>query len=203
LDAGLLPIAKPAGGIRRIAIGKVRYRLAALCALAACPEARSSSFPLQVGVSVRGGSHILGHTLRAGIAADPGCVALQIDWRNAFNTLRRNRMLAADAAPCPALLPLLILAYKQPSRLPVHHASGVIIHSQIGVWQGDPLGPLFIALALQGPLEQAAEMDLERTLDDGDDNFLQGSPEPTIRAYHSLVALAVLVALAATLRLHV
>jgi hypothetical protein len=79
LDARVLCIAKPAGCIRPIGIGKVWYRLAALCALAACQEAGSSLSPLQVGVGVRGGSQIVVHALRAGIAADPGCVAVPID----------------------------------------------------------------------------------------------------------------------------
>jgi hypothetical protein len=56
--------------------------------------------------------------------------------------------------------------------------------------QGDPLGPLLFALALQGPLEQVAEMDLARPLAYADDNFLQGAPVPTMRAFHALVALA-------------
>jgi hypothetical protein len=54
--------------------------------------------PLQVGVGIRGGSQIVGHVLQAGIAADPGCVPVQIDWQNAFSTLRRDRMLASVTA---------------------------------------------------------------------------------------------------------
>jgi hypothetical protein len=99
-------------------------------------------------------------------------------------------MLAAVLARCPALLPLAIWAYKQPSRLLVHQAPGVIIHSQSGLRQGDPLGPLLFALALQGPLEQDAEMDLARPLAYAADPFLQSAPEPTIRAFHALVTLA-------------
>jgi hypothetical protein len=40
-------------------------------------------------------------------------------------------------------------------------------------------------------------MDLARPLAYADDNFLQGAPEPTMRAFHALVALA------APLSLHV
>jgi hypothetical protein len=132
-NSRLLPIAKPTGGILPIAIGKVWYRLAALCALAARPDAGKSLSPLQLGVGIRGGSQVAGHALQAGIAADPGCITVQIDWQNAFNTLRRDRMLAAVEERCQALLPMVAWAYKQPSRLLVHQAPGVVIYSQSGV----------------------------------------------------------------------
>jgi hypothetical protein len=45
LDARLLPLEKPSSGVRPIAVGEVWYRLAALCALAACPNAGSSLVP--------------------------------------------------------------------------------------------------------------------------------------------------------------
>jgi hypothetical protein len=54
LDARLLPLSKPSGGVRPIAIGEVWYRLAALCALAACPDAEHSLAPLQVAVGQEG-----------------------------------------------------------------------------------------------------------------------------------------------------
>jgi hypothetical protein len=34
------------------------------------------------------------------MAADPGCITVQVDWQN---TVRRNRMLAAIAQRCPAM----------------------------------------------------------------------------------------------------
>jgi hypothetical protein len=111
-----------------------------------------------------------------------------MDWQNAFNTLRRDRMLAAVEERCPALLHMV--AYKQPSRLMVHQAPGVVIHSRSGVRQGDPLGPLLFALTLQGPLKQVAAMNLARPLAYADDNLLQGAPEPTMRAFHALLTLA-------------
>jgi hypothetical protein len=48
-----------------VAISEVWYRLAALCALAACPDAGSNLKPLQVGVGVSGGSQLVGPLLSA------------------------------------------------------------------------------------------------------------------------------------------
>jgi hypothetical protein len=53
LDTRLLTFSKPFGGLGPIAIGEVWYRLAALCALVACPDAGHSLEPLQVEVGVR------------------------------------------------------------------------------------------------------------------------------------------------------
>jgi hypothetical protein len=81
LEARLLPLAKLNGrGVRPIAIGEVWYRIAALCALAACPNAGRSLAPLQLAVGISGSSQIVGHALRTGMAADPGCITVQIDW---------------------------------------------------------------------------------------------------------------------------
>jgi hypothetical protein len=140
-------------------------------------------------VGVSGGSQIAGHALRAGIAADPGCVTVQVDWQNAFNTLRRDRMLAAVQQRCPALLPMVAWTYGGHSRLLLERAEAVVL-SQSGVHQGDPLGPLLFALTLQGPLEMVAELNQARPLAYADDTFLQGAPEPTIRAHQALTALA-------------
>jgi hypothetical protein len=150
LGAGLLPLSMPSGGVRPIAIGEFWYRLAALCTLAACPDAGHSLAPLQVAVGVSGGSQIAGHALCAGIAADLGCVTVQVDWQNAFNTLRRDRMLAAVQQRCPAVLPMVAWAYRRHSRLLLERAEAVVL-SQSGVPQGDPLGPLLFARARSHP----------------------------------------------------
>jgi hypothetical protein len=91
----------------------VWHRLAALSALAACPNAGRSLAPLQLAVGISGGSQVVGHALRAGMAADPGCITVPVDWQNAFDTVRRNRMLAAVAQRCPALLLMVAWEYCQ------------------------------------------------------------------------------------------
>jgi hypothetical protein len=141
LDAHLLPLAKPNGrGVRLIAMGEVWYRLASLCTLAACPNAGRSLPPLQFAAGISGGSKIM----HAGMAADPGCITVQVDWQNAFNTVRRDRVVAAVAQRCPALLPMVPLAYGLHSRLLVQHTKEVV-RSQSGVRQG----PLLFAWTLQ------------------------------------------------------
>jgi hypothetical protein len=49
-------------------------------------------------------------------------------------------------------------------------------------------GRLLFGLTLQGPLEMVAELNQARPLAYADDTFLQGAPEPTIRAYQALAA---------------
>jgi hypothetical protein len=65
----------------------------------------------------------------------------------------------------------------------------VVSHSRSGVRQRDPLGLLFFALTLEGPLQQVTAMDLARFLSCAHDNFLQGAPEPTVRAFRALLTL--------------
>jgi hypothetical protein len=49
---------------------------------------------------------------------------------------------------------------------------------------------LLSALTLQGPLEEVTSMNLARAVAFADDTFLQGAPEPTMRAFQALVDLA-------------
>jgi hypothetical protein len=108
--------------VRPIAIGEVWYRLAALCALAACPNISRSLAPRQLAVGISGGSQIVGHALRAGTLAGPGCITVLVDWRNAFNTMRHDCMLAAVTQRCSALLPNIGRMGVRPVQLPARPA---------------------------------------------------------------------------------
>jgi hypothetical protein len=124
------------------------------------------------------------------MAPAPASVTVQVDCQIAFNTLRRDKMLAAVQQRCPALLPLATWAYGRHSHHIVQQSPGAVVSSQSWVRQGDPLGPLLFAITLQGPLEEVAAMDLARPLAYADDTFLQGAPAPTMQAFVALTALA-------------
>ena len=192
LDCSLHAFEKPGGpGIRPIAVGEVLVRLAGLCAMAACPGAGPALAPLQLGVGVKGGSQIIGHALRSGIAADPGCVTVQLDFRNAFNSLHREPMLKAIAEQEGGLLPFATWMYGQPSRLfPVGAPQGTpYIPSQDGIRQGDPPGGLYFGLSLQGPLKEVqAAHPAAKPIAYYDDGTLQGPADEVIPAFRALRA---------------
>jgi hypothetical protein len=140
---------------------------------------RSGSVPrawsLQLGVGIRGGSQTVVHALRAGVAANPGCVTVEVDVANAFNEVRWQCMIDTVAQRAPRLLPMVAWAYGQPSRLLVLGSQDDTIASQRGIKQGDPQGPLLFCLAVQPALKavQRAHVGV-RPLGYFDDTYLQG-----------------------------
>ena len=74
-----------------------------------------------------------------------GWVVAKLDFNNAFNTLRPDRMLLSVSDSIPEILPFCQLAYQDPSVLAYGSRS---ILSCEGVQQGDPLGPLLFSLTL-------------------------------------------------------
>ena len=86
----------------------------------------------------------------------------KLDFRNAFNSLRQDKMVLAVEEP--ELLPLVLSAYGLPSSL---FFSEVVIQSSEGVQQGNPLGPLLFCLTTHNMVQQLhSELNLFY-LDDG------------------------------------
>ena len=189
LAARLIPLRKPNGGVRPIAIGEVWFRLAGICAMEACPGASRMLAPLQLGVGVAGGAQCMGHAVAHALRTDPSAVALKVDWENAFNTVHRSAVLRAVANRAPSLLPFAAWSYGQHSDL---HVAGEqpdrpFLRSRSGVKQGDPCGMLFFALALQPVLEAVAQQHPGvAIIAYADDVVLVGTPEGVHAAYAAL-----------------
>ena len=63
---------------------------------------------------------------------------MQIDFRNAFNTLSRAQILDAVRKRCPEAVAWMETCYANHSRL---YCQGRVLNSQRGLQQGDPCGP--------------------------------------------------------------
>ena len=92
-----MAIRKKNGGIRPIAVGYVWRRLTAKIA---CSHAREVSVtllaPRQLGFGIAGGAEAAVHAARRYVEnMNQGQVFVKIDFKNAFNTLRRDSILEA------------------------------------------------------------------------------------------------------------
>eukprot|EP00892_Ulva_mutabilis_P001615 jgi/Ulvmu1/11454/UM076_0029.1 len=187
----LVPIRKPDGGIRPIAVQEVWVRIASLCALRACSEVGPSLAPLQVGVGISGGAQTMGHALSSAAVGNLDTVILSVDFKNAYNSIHTQSMLDAVHQRAPQLFPYAIWANTSPTQ---HHVIGAPpgtapITSTRGVKQGDPLASILFSLTLQPALEAA-----QATVDPADaallayadDCSIRGTGAPIIKAFTTL-----------------
>ena len=87
------------------------------------------------------------HKLRSWLhSAPPESAILQLDFRNAYNTLNRTAILQSIGQTCPLFLPYARACYAQSASL---YAPGFVLESQQGIHQGCPCGPLFFAVTCQ------------------------------------------------------
>lgn len=154
----LTALSKKDGGVRPIAVGCVFRRLVAKCANSFASDALANYLaPRQLGVGVRGGAEAAAHAARKFLQASSGdTVLVKLDFRNAFNTLRRDCILESVRSKVPDIFNFCKLAYGDFSCLSFH---GSEILSQEGCQQGDPLGPLLFSLTVH-PILQSLRSDL-------------------------------------------
>ena len=145
--ASLLALRKSDGGIRPIAVGSTYRRLASKVGLRPLSAQLGQELrPIQLGFGTPGGCEAAVHATRQfyqNMTEDT--VAVKIDMRNAFNTVRRDQFLRAAREHAPDIYPLLWQAYSQPT--PLYYGS-TEIPSASGIQQGDPCGPALFSLAI-------------------------------------------------------
>ena len=167
--ASLIIFSKPNGGVRPIAIGNTLRRLTAKAAAYSIQaEIKSKLFPYQLGVAIPGGAEAIVHSVRSFcnsklISSEPVAV-LKIDFENAFNTIRRDAFLTNIKNDLPEIYPFLYQCYNNPSFLIFN---GLVIKSDEGIQQGDPLGPICFSLCIQRLISRLSSALNVWYLDDG------------------------------------
>ena len=128
--------------------------------------------PQQLGFGVKGGAEAAVHALRLYLCdPNPGKAVLKLDFKIAFNSIRRDKMLDAVREHVPELHPFIHSAYSLPSSL---FWSDKTIQSAEGVQQGDPLGPLLFCPSIH---HMGTQLESELSLLYLDEGTLGGSVE--------------------------
>jgi len=146
--ANLTPLRKKDGGIRPIAVGQSLRRLVAKCVSSRVSKSLGAELsPQQLGCGIPFGCEAAAHAARLYLHGMPSNhLLLKLDFRNAFNTLRRDKMLESVKDHVPELFSFIHAAYGEPSLL---FCGQRTLLSAEGVQQGDPLGPFLFCLTIQ------------------------------------------------------
>ena len=164
--ANLLALTKKDGGLRPIAVGDTLRRLTAKCAL---DLIRNRLFdlvgPQQYGISIKNGAEIIVHAASEYVGAMPPTqVFVKLDFRNSFNSIRRDRFLTIAADKVPELYPFINSCYEQTTLLSYDEHT---LFSAEGAQQGDPLSGLLFSLVLRSLTDDLRSSFNAWYLDDG------------------------------------
>ncbi|GAU87353.1 hypothetical protein RvY_00219 [Ramazzottius varieornatus] len=146
--ASLTAFIKKDGGIRSIAVGCTLRRLAGKVVSRVMAEMGAQLRPEQVGCGTRGSAEAAVHASRLFLSRiNAECqVVLKLDFKNAFSTVFRGRLLAEVKKALPVYFNFVSHMYSQLSILVY---GDQVLQSARGVQQGDPLGPLLFCLVTE------------------------------------------------------
>ena len=163
----LIALRKKDGGIRPITVGYVIRRIVAKCANQAVMNNISQKLlPRQLGVGVKGGLKAAIHSTRRFLSLNKDSssrIAIKLDFRNAFNSVRRDTMLSMVAKVAPSIYNFCKNVYSFQPILDYHNKE---IRSATGMQQGDPLGSLLFCITIQPILERLCSELIIGYLDD-------------------------------------
>ena len=185
----LIALPKSSGDVRPIAIGEVLRRVSAKAICHHLKSEFSAYFaPLQHGVSTPGGSELVTHHIQLLLESRPDWVLVKTDIKNAFNTIKRSSLHKEVLSKFPAILAHFEQMYGNSS--PLVYVKGketVIISSEEGVHQGDPLGPVLFALGIHPTITKIqADYPEIVVLAYLDDIFLLGNEGPVLDSFANL-----------------
>ena len=199
----LVPLTKDNGGIRPILIGDCLMRLLAKCIVEAEQHYIASRMePIQVAVGMKGGNEMVIHGIRAHLESNPNHMAIAVDFKNAFGTIKREAIA----------IELDKLDYEQvkftkwffntcgAQASPVLSPDGRTFAYSRGVPQGGPTSMQWFCLALQPALvliQKIMDETAGRVMASADDVFLMADSETLKRAFKALEKAAALLGLIA------
>lgn len=167
VGANLTALPKKGDGIRPVAVGEVWRRLTAKYLSNSFKEQASSFFPppLQIGVAQPLGTEVGLETARQWSHRNKNnlsAILVKIDFANAFNCVGRQVFLEQCRHHFPGLSQWAEWCYAKPANL---YFGSETISSEKGVQQGDPIGPMLFALALQPLLRELNNGRSEQSLE--------------------------------------
>ncbi len=156
--ASLTALNKEGADVRPIASGDPLRRVVSKCyCYNMIDDIREHFEPLQHGCSINGTERIV-HLFRDLVdkeAFDSTKLVLKLDMKNAFNSVSRQAIFAATVKHFPSLSRYVYWCYGKHTHLKY---DDYYLLSQLGVQQGDPLGPILFCLALHAIITRARDL---------------------------------------------
>ena len=141
--ARLVALTKRDGGVRPIAVGSTLRRLVAKVAVQLVSDDMTTILaPRQLGFGVKGGAEAAVHAARSYLNhLDSDSAMVKLDFRNAFNTVRRDRMLEATSV---LLLICILLSILHTRNLPLF-SGRVELYNLLKVYNRGTLWALYFS----------------------------------------------------------
>ena len=165
--AKLIGLRKKDGGIRPIAVGNTLRRICSKCVSSFATDQRRIDFHgTQFGCGTSRGAEIAAHVFRNLLENEqnPENVILKMDFKNAFNSVKRDKILDTVFRKRRQIYNYTHSAYSETSHL---FLGDKIIQSQEGCQQGDHEGPALFSDTIQNLVNQMVSQYNVCYLDDG------------------------------------